>query len=271
MANRIERLLGYQLVKKAGMGNDMVHHIAQILQRKNPRTLEMLHLVETDHVNKKLIERDATIDDIKRLSEGSAKIIDLEVDTRLNGFLAAFPDSKLVSKGLQLFKVESSEIDTDRAEIPPKAVVARNACSLSNSFTDLRTVGQQLETYNGMVSLRVQPEAPWLPLEDQRVTTYQDLLNAMAFALKGIRNNSGLPMAGGYEQRLNKTWHHIEAGMWCWEYTPRTPETLGFKAVMDYVEDNMHDIQSEFEAFQLGEYIDSHVAQLPSLRRWWNY
>jgi hypothetical protein len=243
VSDRIKTLLGYQIVNKVNMGNSAMFNISEHFRG--------------DHEVKKA----------KDLAEGSCKVVDIEVDTRLREFLGRFPDPELVVSSLKHFNVQASDVVRDKDEILTHTPNARNVVALVDDKPTLKRNGDLLSLYKERVTLHIDPET--ISQEYTAVNIYQDLLNAAAFELKGICSYRGEPYYHTVKERrdiVDVRFHTAEQ-----INLPDTAEVRCMEEVARYVTDNLPTAQTLDDLAALGVYIDSHVPQLPLLRRWWQH
>lgn len=271
MATREQVLIGFQLVNKINIGNDMLAHTAEHFCKRCPHTAEPLVFAPKAQPGEISQARPATVDDIKSLAEDSCKIVDVEIDTRLKNFLLRWQDNTDIVNGLAHFSTPRGAVDRDRDEILTHTPNIRTVNALIQDEAGLRANGNLLSLYKEQVEMWVDAEQHWIQTPHFRVTEQQDLLNAAAFELRGLSSYTGEEKYKTVEECKVIALARREAASRLWGFCPDTPETRGFLAVWQYFESNIEDAKTANDLTALGEYIDTHVPQLPFVRRWWAF
>jgi len=270
MANRIERLLGYQLCRKANQGNNFIYDASCQLRGLRPIHLTPLVVWDQGDMEQAGPGRAATISDIKGMVSTERACINVEIRQRLDGFLAGYTDTTTITNGLAAFNTPKSCIDQDRGEIKVHDTSLESVIALVDTEDGLRDNGNLLSLYQETVELHVKPEM--LPMDEQRVTTYQGLLNAMAFELRGICSYTGDAKYKTVEAIKEVIGGRLTTANLFWEnYMWETVENNAMRTVQLYVENNLADCANKKDLELLGDYVDTHVEQMPVVRRWWNY
>jgi len=256
MATREETLLGFQLVEQINTGNELTHCSAAHLQGKDVLTEEPL---PGDSPEQR-----------KRMCEDNCLAVDVEVTQRLVNFLSRFPDEDIVRKALAHFNTPRSALDRDGLEVMHHTVSVRNVNALLSDVKDLDDNGKLLSLYKEDVEQRANHETH-IPSSHRRINVFQDLLNVIAFELRGVCSYTGEARYANLEERRKLVASRIETAENVWATCPETRETLDMFRILQDVKGNLPSLflHADFDA--LGEYVNLHVPQLPLVRRWWNY
>jgi len=268
MATRIEALVGYQLIGQINIGNEMIYHTSCQMKRLRPYELTPLKY-NPSTPGSIVAQRDATVDDIKEYVNTNVAILDLEVEERLGGFLQNYLNAQDVTNGLQHFNVTQIDLDADRTALTSHNTGIKGAAALSNTFQALETYGNTLSLYKEKVELHVTPDD--LSLYDRRITTYQDLLNAMAFELRGLSSYTGETKYKTVKDIKGIVNSRIQTAENFWSLVPNTQETQDMQTVLNNLKGDLLTATTLQELEALGVYVDTQVPQLPLVRRWWNY
>jgi len=275
MNTRILRLIGYQLLNKANIGNYVMYDTACVLQKRNPVTLEPLTVSRSannpDKPDLMLKGFEPSVDEIKVLVSNNTGIVETEVDTRAKLFLANYGNYDHIVDGLAFFNTTLADVNADVTSIIADKDTALTNTSASISFTDLAQHGKEFDHRTERVTRMVDPDMD-LPLIEQRITTYQDLLNAIAFNLAGQSSATGMAEREDFPDRLGQVNRRIRTCEIFWDkYMPVTEETQGMKAVLDSVVAQVKSAKDNKAMLAISEYINTNIDQLPLVRRWWMY
>ena len=263
MATREEILLGYQLINKINRGNNCLYHAACHMQNVQPYTLEPLEWQDEEET------RAATVEDIKALVGLDCKAIALEVETRLKLFLDKYKDRTRLLNALAHFNTKEEDLLRDKGEVETHAPNIRAAAVLSADYSVLQDNGDLLSLYKDTVELHVKPEM--VSLEQRRVNSYQEIINAAAFELRGLSSGNGQLKYVSVKDRKICVQGRLDTAKLAWvKHMWSSAENDNMKAVVDYLDKNMRDAVTESDLVSLADYADVHVPQLPILRRYWS-
>lgn len=152
MGQREDILIGFQVIEKTNLGNGATDNGAWYMQNKRPHTDEPLVMWSDDD---KPVSRPAEPTDIKQLTETLNKIIELEVETRLEKFLENYNDNSTVNRGLQHFNTRRQDVNRDTGEVKTHKANVRNVNALIHDYAGLRANGELLSLYKETVELHV--------------------------------------------------------------------------------------------------------------------
>lgn len=255
MLEREERLLGFQIIRKINLGNDGTFSSAAQLCLESPSTLDPL---------------DVTLEEVKEMVECNCKIIDLEINTMLSKFLEGFNDRLMLNRALRRFEVRRDHVERDRDEVLQHTPNVRNVNALVNTLAELRPHGELLKLYKEWVELVVNP-TDHIPREEGVVTATQNLLNAMAYELKGICNYTGELRYKTVEDRKRIVNGRLAPAWDLIKKCPDTRETREFSKVINMVTEGLIEAKTKADLNTLSDHINYNVKQLPILWRWWSY
>jgi len=272
MATREEILLGYQLIEKMNVGNAVTWGSSCFFRELHPDSLEELRIVEIPQGGEenKPVERRVRVDDVKTFTEGNCKGVDIEVEKRLAKFLAGFWDRKAVANGLGYFKVTRGDLEGDKDEVLQHTPNVRNVIGLVPDLQGMRPSGDLLSLYRERIELEVSPEIH-IQKEHNGINALQNLINAMAFELRGICNYTGEEKYHTVEDRLKIVASRMSPAFSLLNRCPLNKEVRGLSRVLKYVSSACGDAKTVDDLTAIGKYIDGKVEQLPILWRWWNY
>ena len=269
MATREEILIGYQLINKANIGNQVTWNASQYLQDLNPITGDPLK-IKTTEIGSLPQVNDPTIADNKTLILNCCAVTDIEVDKRLLLFLANYPDADAVNAGLAYFNISKLDIEYDGSEVSTHRTSLINVAALIDTKEALEDNGKLLELYKEKVLKQVNP-ATDLPIDQQHVTVYQDVINSIAFNLRGLESGSGTAsdVLKSVDNRKQRVDGRLEV---CRRLPkPNTQEVNEMETIAKYTENNISDCITTKDCTALADYIDTHVEQLPLIRRYWQW
>jgi len=266
MATREEILVGYQLINKVNTGNDCLDNSACFFRGLSPRTRDSLIVQEKEGG----ITRKPTLNELKHFTECDCAVVDEEVETRLQKFLLGFHDNQTIKRGLQYFRTQRWAVDGDKEEILTHTPRIRTVNALVSDFNGLKANGDLLSTYAGKVELFVDAKIH-IPREQRKVTSYQDLLNAIAIELQGMCSYSGKIKYKTAKEVKEIVEGRLRVAEKVVRSCPDTQEVRSMSAVVRYIKRNLDVTVSLSDLSSLGEYVDSKVSQLPLVRRWWLY
>jgi len=246
MALLEETLVGFQLIDSIGTGNNTVTQSAKTLR------------VEDE------------LEVVKERTETNCKAADLEVSTRLVKFLDGFNDKKLVKRALKEFGVSKAVLDRDVAEVVHHTGSVRAVTGLLSAVGEMRPHGDLLSLYRGQTPFVADPDDV-LDEGFRMEIAFQDLVNAMAFELRGVCSYDGSVKYKTVQQIHSVVWARVGAARNVLLNVPDSTRANSVVKVFRYVEKSLLDATTKDELRTLSEYIDLRVAQLPLVRRWWNY
>jgi hypothetical protein len=255
MATREERLIGYQLVAKANLSNGALDTADQSLRRENTAKLETFFPTPEEA--------------IKDSAETCCKVIDVE-GQRADEFLKRYGDVDQITVGLQMFNTERVMLDDDVAEWAIHKPNIRNVLALVDKLAELKANGDLLSLYQEKVEMRVDPRVH-LPYDEGRITSFQNLLNHMAFELRGICAYRGDQRYATVDSIKAVAGGRILTAERAWPTVPQTPETLSMSSVLADTIAELPNCNNKAQLTALAQYIDDNVPQLPCLYRWWSY
>ena len=265
--SRIQNLIGYQLINKTNMADISLLDSNKLLRWLDPITEEplMAWTQPPEPENPKLVP--ATIEDVKRLVGVCMQIIQTEGGMVFE-FCNRYQSSSDINAGLQQFTVTKAQIDDD--------------ISMVRSTKDTLDTSLAVETKENKIILMANSFKDWIPevkkevqayeisQYEQTINTFQDLFNAMAFELQGKNSYTGELHGHDVPTLKNLIASRMRVSNRAWTRTPQTEETKGYKTTLEYLDKNFNDAITLNDLKTLGVYIDSHVPQIPLVRRWWN-
>lgn len=267
MGQREDILIGFQVIEKTNLGNGATDNGAWYMQNKRPHTDEPLVMWSDDD---KPVSRPAEPTDIKQLTETLNKIIELEVETRLEKFLENYNDNSTVNRGLQHFNTRRQDVNRDTGEVKTHKANVRNVNALIHDYAGLRANGELLSLYKETVELHVLA-AKHLPPEQHIITVYQDVLNAISLELQGLCSYNGNFRYPDFEERKELTLSRLRVTDQVYPNLPDTAETRGFRAAQLATQGAITEAKTTQDLEAIGISLASNVPQLPLLRRWWNF
>lgn len=269
MGIREERLIGYQLINKINMGNEVLYRSSQILQKINPNTGQPLK-VPGGTMSNPVMDQEPSIEDLKTLNNTNIIIVELEVEQRAKGFLDRYSNIQQITKGLQLFNTTLSDLNLDKDNIISDKNSIKSSVLSAINLSALETIGLSLENRTERVIKQVTPSND-LPLNEQQITIYQNLCNAIAFNLAGLSCYTGVSKHKTVADIKEIVEARIYTAELHWRNCPTTTETLNIQAVFNYVKQQLPLVNDLNNLSDLSEYVNSQVEQLPVVGRWWNY
>ena len=269
---RDEILIGFQVVKAINIGNHVTHNAASYLSNEDPKSgKELLGWTEQADGGRP-IPRKATADDVKIYTEATAKIIDVEVKTRLKNFLDRFNDNAAVNKGLAHFAVSRRAVDRDIDEVVLHQGSARFATEVIHDLPGLKANGDLLSLYSEDVAEYVRVENSFSQ-ESRMLVAYQDVMNAISLELKGICSYNGGEKFKRFEDRKAIILARLRAAAKIWEMSDLAAmgqDVVRFHQAQKYAQTALRDATTVSDLSALGDYVGTRVPQLPLIRRWWN-
>ena len=267
MSEREDILIGFQIIKKVNLGNTVTENAAAYMKKEMPVSGEPL-VVWTNEDEPKVKETEVA--DIKELTTTTGKIIELEVETRLEKFLENYPDKGAVARGLQHFNIRRQDVNRDVSEVKLHKESVQNVNTLVHDFQGLKANGELLALYTEAVELHVDIKIH-RSQEHVMLTAYQDVLNAIGLELQGLNSYTGAMQYWDYEDRLAIVQARLRVAKKIGRALADTPETRGFEAARRYIQNHLPDTVHIHDLDALAAYLNTQVPQLPLLRRWWNF
>lgn len=255
MVSREKLLVGYQLVRKINAGSCLLHDSACHLSGGLPWE----GLGEEQDITR-----------VKGYTEADCVGIDLEVKTRLGEFLRWYEDQDLINDGLRHFSIEREALNEDQEEIVFHSSNVRTVNALVNARAELRPHGDLLKLHEERIQLTVHPEVH-IPQDHGRITTLQNLANAISYELRGICSYRGEETYKTVEARKAVVRARLRTAARFVQATTNARELSWIARALNRVERELADIGSLDDMNALSNYLDSRVAQLPILFRWWSY
>ena len=267
MGEREDILIGFQIIKKVNLGNTVTENAAAYMKNEMPVTGEPL-VIWTNEDEPKVKETEVA--DIKELTTTTSKIIELEVETRLEKFLENYPDKAAVARGLQHFNIKRPDVDRDVSEVKLHKESVKNVNALVHDFEGLKDNGDLLSLYSEAVELHVDVEIH-RSKEHMKLTAYQDVLNAIGLELQGFNSYTGAMQYWDYEDRVAVVQSRLRVAEKISRTLVNSPETRDFETTRKYIQQHLPDTKHIHDLDALAVYLNTRVPQLPLLRRWWNF
>ena len=267
MSTREDILIGFQVIEKTNTGNDSTDNAAWYMQNKRPHSDDALVLWSDEETP---TSRPAELEDIKQLTEVTSKIIELEVETRLEKFLERYNNPSAVNRGLQHFSTRRQDVTRDVKEVKLHKTSVQNVNALIHDHKGLRANGELLSLYKEAVELHVLAKEH-LPREQHIITVYQDVLNAISIELQGLCSYNGDPRYPGFDERKELALARLQVTDMIHKDLPDTSETRGFRAAQLATQDAITEAKTIYDLEAIGKDLNTSVPQLPLLRRWWNF
>jgi hypothetical protein len=240
---------------------------AWYMQDRHPHTDDRLVMGLDEDTPK---ARDATVGDIKGLTNTTSSIIELEVETRMEQFLARYNNPSALTRGLQEFNILKKDIDRDLGEIKLHKESVKNVNALIDDFQGLKTNGELLSLYKEDVALHVTARIH-LPVEEHIITVYQDVLNAITIELQGFNSHSGDLLGLSFDERIAGLNSRLRVATAIQRELPDTAEVRGFITHQEYVAKELLDAVNRYDLEAIGIQLATRVPKLPLLRRWWDF
>jgi hypothetical protein len=257
MATREEILIGFQLISKINAGNLSLDNAACTLQWLDART--------RDRINGAYA--------LARVQESVAcdcEVVAVEVETALQQFIENFVDQEMLVNGLRHFRTDPSDFSEDNNAIQQHTPNVRNVLALVSDEPTLRENGELLSLHQERVDLYVDPLVHFSP-EHVRMNILQDLLNAIAFELRGICSATGEEKYPSIEARQSIIKFRMRTAIKAAEACPNNSETRRMVKVLNDIKRNLYDAVVVSDLTLLGDFVDRKIPQLPLIRRWWSY
>jgi len=267
MATREERLLGYQLVHKTNMTNELILTTGYIMQGINATTLEDMtqpvNPLDPDDVS----VQPPTVEYKKILATASITACQ-RYGRQVSEFATAWPALQIDS-GLVEFQVTRLQIADDLSSVSTLRINAANAIALQVSSETLASSGALLCLYKPKMARHVKPSL--VSLEERRVNAFQDVINAACLELRGLHEATGAALNLKLNDLKERVQSRINTAKLSWDrYVRHDAETTVFKSALDNIEAEMQQMTTTAQLIALAEYTELTVPQLPILRRWWN-
>ena len=267
MSEREDILIGFQVIEKTNMGNDSTDNAAWYMQNKRPHSDDALVMWSDEETP---TSRPAEPEDIKQLTEVTSKIIDLEVETRLEKFLERYNNPSAVARGLQHFNTRRQDVTRDTSEVKLHKTSVRNVNALIHDHKGLRANGELLSLYKETVELHVLGSVH-LPREQHIITVYQDVLNAVSLELQGLCSYNGELRYPEFTERKELALSRLSLTDAIYKDLPSTAETRGFRVAQLAAQGAIIEASTIQDLTTIGLDLVTKVPQLPLLRRWWNF
>jgi len=270
MATREEIVIGYQLIHKANTINRVIDGASLVLQCKDPRneTPLMFKPGATPAQQDAAIPQLATVAEIKKQATTCAYIITKQAKM-VDEFLSRYGNPSAIDSGLDHFHTPLAYITRDVSEVKTHKNNMVTALGLVTTKESLSSNGQLLALYKPQVDLEVTHDL--IPIDQQFVNTYQDLLSAIALELRGLHEDSGVLTYFSVKQRKEMVNGRLKtAGRW-YPKVAGMSEVIPMKQMFDYVTANLDGITTTIDLEIMADYLDNHVPQVPAVRRWWNF
>lgn len=267
MAERYDKLIGFQVIQKINLGNHVTYDSASNMLGGCPFTGEEVVIPQGFYDNDEPLP--ATIEYVKELNTTNCKIADLEVKTRLVEFIKHYNDDKAINRGLSYFSTKRQHVDRDSEEVLLHTESVKNVNRLINTFPEMNPHGALLSLYSESVDLYIQ--ARHMEAEHHTTNVYQDLLNALALELMGLNSYTGEPTGWSFQTTLKKAMNKVRLAEMYISRVPYTKEVRGFRAAVYQVQSDLVDAKKLKDLNTIGSYLFRRVPPLPLLRRWWIY
>lgn len=269
MATFYEILIGCQLIDKINIGNDMIYQTSCHFKRLSPYSLEPLQFFE-GAIASPSVARTATVEDIKTLVNVNCEIVTTEVDTRLALFLNMYPDTQEIINALQYYNTKYADLEYDLGEIQIHKPNILNVLSLVSTYEGLLNNGNLLGLYSPKIELEINADIA-LTLDMKRRVSYQDLINCIAFHLKGLCSSTGNVKYKSIESRKEAVNARLETILLQRPLCSSNSDIFDMDVIVTYIQAELPKCNNEKACETLGLYIDTQIPQLPVVRRWWNY
>ena len=275
MATRDEKLIGFQLVNKINVGNNVADQIGWMLQRKNPQSQALLRYEPPPVISGGETyppARDATTGDITQLCIASAAVVDVEVEQRLKGFLDNYADQDQITNGLAHFNIVLPDVDDDKTTVIARITTVKAVVSESMRFSQLALVGESVLARIKKIFLQVNPEVH-LDHQDKMIIAFQDLFNAISYELQGLSSGTGNKRFTTVESILARMQHRFRTiEGWYAKNVPHNAETnFWYNTVYQEVLSELAAANNMNKLKNIGLYVAANVPQLPLVRRHWQY
>lgn len=265
MTTREEIVIGYQLIRQMNTSNRMLDGASLVLQGLDPRDETPLKFRPMGETGPLEI---ATITEIKKQATICGSVV-TKCARKVDEFISRYPNKQAIDNGLVHFKTPKVALDTDREAVKTHNNNMLTAIGLVTTKEQLTVNGQLLALYKPQIDIDVGEEL--IPLDQQLINTYQDLLSTISLELRGLHEDSGVLTYTTVKQRKDmvkgrlitaERWYQKVAGM---------TEVVPMKQMFDYVIANLDGINTTAALEAMAAYLDSHVPQVPAVRRWWNF
>lgn len=267
MATRVEKAIAYHLLRKVYFENTFLAYAAQVFQKLEPvigGPLRMSLPVDALETEEPPL---ADTDFVKSESERYCVAVQ-QNHYIVSQFMTRYPTTMDIENGLADWGKDASLLLNNSVTSNTHATNGIASAQLQTTDLQLSQTGALLALYKPYIDIKEPPQSKFTPLE-KGINIFQDILNAMAIELTGVCSHSGVNKYTKAKDIKTVVESRITTANRVWVSTPRTPETLNMKSVLDYVIANIESANTLSTLTTLGSYIDANVEQLPLVRRWW--